>query len=104
MSSADRSKVVCICVSLLFQNLFESGRRRLAELGMIVLAPEMIDGELTLSRLESLGKLYLRLIDMSDGVRLVSQGGYLGLTTRREISYVWEKRKSVISMNPVLDL
>ncbi|MGO2558892.1 MAG: hypothetical protein ACTH8S_11670, partial [Brachybacterium sp.] len=43
---------------------------------MIVLAPEASSGELTPARREALGELHLRRIDLSDEVRVVSEGGY----------------------------
>lgn len=104
MGPTDRPGVVCLCGSLRFQNLFESERRRLTALGKIVLAPEAIDEELTSARREALGELHLRRIDASDEVRVVSEGGYLGSATRREIAYARETGKTVSSTDPDLDL
>lgn len=104
MVPTDRPGVVCLCGSLRFQDLFESERRRLTGLGKIVLAPEAIDEELTPARREALGELHLRRIDVSDEVRVVSKGGYLGSATRREIAYARERGKSVSSTDPGLDL
>lgn len=104
MGAAERPRVVCLCGSLRFQSLFESERRRLTALGMIVLAPEAIDEDLTPARREALGELHLRRIDASDEVRVVSQGGYLGSETRREIAYARERCKSISSVDPTLDL
>lgn len=104
MTHADRPRVVCLCGSLRFQSLFESERRRLTALGMIVLAPEAISEELTPARREALGELHLRRIDLSDEVRVVSEGGYLGSATQREIAYARERRKGISSVDPTLDL
>lgn len=60
MGSADRPRVVCLCGSLRFQSLFESERRRLTALGMIVLAPEAIDEDLTLAQREALASGFHR--------------------------------------------
>lgn len=104
MSAAERPRVVCLCGSLRFQSLFESERRRLTALGMIVLAPEAIDEDLTPARREALGELHLRRIDVSDEVRVVSESGYLGSATRREIACARKRCKSISSMDPILDL
>jgi len=96
--------VVCLCGSLRFQSLFESERRRLNALGVIVLGPEVINGELTPTRREALGELHLRRIDLADEVRVVSEGGYVGAATRREIEYAREKRKVISSVEPSLAL
>ena len=103
MSAAERPRVVCLCGSLRFQSLFESERRRLTALGMIVLAPEAIDEDLTPARREALGELHLRRIDVSDEVRVVSESGYLGSATRREIAYARARRKGISSVDPTLD-
>lgn len=104
MSSPNRPRVVCLCGSLRFQSLFESERRRLTTLGMIVLAPEGSSGDLTPARREALGELHLRRIDLSDEVRVVSEGGYLGLATQREIAYARERGKGISSVDPTLHL
>ncbi|WP_299304823.1 hypothetical protein [uncultured Brachybacterium sp.] len=104
MISTDRPRVVCLCGSLRFQSLFESERRRLTALGIIVLAPEAISKELTPARREALGELHLRRIDLSDEVRVVSEGGYFGSATQREIAYAREWAKGISSVDPTLSL
>lgn len=104
MGPTDRPRVVCLCGSLRFQSLFDSERRRLTALGMIVLAPEAIDENLTPARREALGELHLRRIDLSDEVRVVSEGGYLGSATLGEIAYARQRRKVISSVGPTLDL
>lgn len=102
MNAVGRPKVVCLCGSLRFESLFELEKRRLTAHGVIVLAPESIDEELTPSRRADLGELHLRRIDLADEVRVVSEGGYLGAATRREIEYALEHRKTVSTMEPNL--
>lgn len=101
---ASRPRVVCLCGSLRFMSLFESERRRLTALGAVVLAPESISEQLTPARREALGTLHLRRIDLADEVRVVSEGGYLGSATRREIAYARENRKEISSVDPALAL
>lgn len=104
MAAAERPAVVCLCGSLRFWHLFESERRRLTAEGVIVLGPEPISEELTPSIREALGELHLRRIDLADEVRVVSEGGYLGPSTRREIDYARANRKVISSVEPTLDL
>lgn len=104
MTAVERPWVVCLCGSLRFQHLFESERRRLTAAGVIVLGPEAIDGELTPARRAALGELHLRRIDLADEVRVVSEGGYLGPATRREITYAQERGTVVSAVEPDLDL
>lgn len=103
-SDVDRPTVVCLCGSLRFLHLFESERKRLTACGVIVLGPEPISEELTPSRRAALGELHLRRIDLADEIRVVSEGGYVGSTTRREIQYARAKHKIVSSVEPSLDL
>lgn len=100
----ERPRVVCLCGSLRFRDLFEAERRRLTAEGMIVLGPEAIDDELTPTRREALGELHLRRIDLADEVRVVSDGGYLGASTRREIEYARTTGKVISSVEPALGL
>lgn len=104
MDDIERPKVVCLCGSLRFDGLFRSERRRLTSLGVTVLGPEAISEELTPSRREALGELHLRRIDLADEVRMVSEGGYVGSATRREIEYAREKSKVISSIEPTLHL
>ncbi|MDQ0375239.1 hypothetical protein [Cellulomonas humilata] len=104
MDAVERPTVVCLCGSLRFQDLFELERRRLTSRGVIVLGPEATSDELTPSTREALGELHLRRIDLADEVRVVSEGGYVGESTRREIAYAREKRKVISSVEPTLDL
>lgn len=104
MDAVERPRVICLCGSLRFEPLFQSERRRLTSLGVIVLGPEAINEELTPSRRAALGELHLRRIDLADEVRVVSEGGYVGSATRREMAYAREKRKAISSIEPTLDL
>ncbi|PPK90822.1 hypothetical protein CLV92_12326 [Kineococcus xinjiangensis] len=104
MNARERPRVVCLCGSLRFQSLFELERQRLTSLGVIVLGPEAISEELTPARRDALGELHLRRIDLADEVRVVSEGGYFGPSTRREIEYARKKRKLITSVEPTLNL
>lgn len=100
MSKVDveRPKVVCLCGSLRFQRLFDSERKRLTARGVIVLAPEPVDGEPTASVRAALGELHLRRIDLADEIRVVSEGGYIGDATHREILYARAVQKVVTAV------
>lgn len=104
MDAVERPRVVCLCGSLRFGDLLRSERQRLTSLGVIVLGPEAIGDELTHSRRKALGELHLRRIDLADEVRVVSEGGYVGSATRREIEYAREKGKVLSSLEPNLHL
>ncbi|AEE47870.1 hypothetical protein [Cellulomonas fimi] len=103
MRPVDRPRVVCLCGSLRFRDLFASERRRLTSLGVIVLGPEEVDDDLTPARRAALGELHLRRIDLADEVRVVSDGGYVGASTRREVAYARQAGKAVTWVEPHLD-
>lgn len=104
MGAVERPRVVCLCGSLRFAELFRSERRRLTSQGVIVLGPEEADEELTPARRERLGELHLRRIDLADEVRVVSVDGYLGSATRREITYARSHGKVLSSVEPTLEM
>lgn len=104
MAAVERPTVVCLCGSLRFESLFEVERRRLTSRGMIVLGPEAIDEELTPSRRQALGELHLRRIDLANEVRVVSEGGYIGSATQREIKYAHEHGKTISYVESNLEL
>ena len=98
---ADRPQVVCLCGSLRFSHLFASERERLTSTGVIVLAPEPVGEEPTPALRAALAELHLRRIDLADEVRVVSEGGYVGEATRREIEYARNSGKRISSVEPL---
>jgi len=93
----NRPRVVCLCGSLRFLASFDAERRRLTSEGAIVLAPEPVEEEMTPARRKALGELHLRRIDLADEMHEVSDDGYGGDATRREIAYARERGKVVTS-------
>lgn len=87
-----------------FADLFASERRRLTALGVTVLAPEPVSGEISATARAALGELHLRRIDLAGEVRVVSDGGYIGDATRREIQYARAMGKSISAVEAYLDL
>ena len=94
--------VITICGSMRFfeQMLEEAERHTIA--GAIVLMPFVTphDG-FNPDVKERLDELHLRKIDISDAIQVVNPGGYIGESTRREITYAQEKDKHVFSTVPL---
>mgnify|MGYP000900046065 CR=1 FL=1 len=85
-----QAMVVCLCGSTRFRDEFTEHNRRLTMEGKIVVAPEVFahSGDpLTDEDKERLDELHLRKIDLSDSVLVINPNGYIGDSTRREISY-----------------
>lgn len=98
-----RPRVVCLCGSLRFPDLFDSERRRLTASGAIVLSPEPVNGEPSTAMRAALGELHLRRIDLADEIRIVGEGGYIGEATRREIQYARAAGKAISALEANFD-
>ena len=89
----DRPEIVCLCGSTRFVDEMNAVNRDLTFAGAIVVAPGVFahsrdaDHEVTPEQKEALDALHLRKIDLADRVLVMNPGGYIGESTRREISY-----------------
>jgi len=88
------NKIVCLCGSTRFMDLFHAEDRRLSLADCIVLKPEIVtyDGADDPQRARPeekrrLDELQLRKIDLSDAVHVINKGGYIGESTAAEIAY-----------------
>jgi dienelactone hydrolase len=87
---AGRPPVVAICGSTRFQHAMTVVNRRLTLAGRIVLAPGVFihtGDPVTDAEKSALDELHLRKIDLADSVVVINLGGYIGESTRREITY-----------------
>lgn len=91
----DRPEIVCICGSARFAGEMRAANLELTLAGIIVLAPCEAEGSPTPRQKGVLDDLHLRKIDLADRVLIVNPGGYLGESTRREISYARAHGKPV---------
>ncbi|HEY3957970.1 MAG TPA: hypothetical protein VGM53_31790 [Streptosporangiaceae bacterium] len=106
----DFPPIVCLCGSTRFVDEFNRQRRDLTRAGQIVLAIEIVttqaaaddpqhaDPELK-TRLDELHK---RKIDLADYVLILNVGGYIGESTRAEITYAHQHGKPVRYLHPRL--
>jgi hypothetical protein len=107
-----RPTIVCLCGSTRFYEQFMEANFRETMAGKIVLSvgffmhrPEtvQIHGEtvgITPEEKEMLDELHLRKIDMADEVLIINVGGYIGLSTRRELAYALLLGKTVRWLEP----
>ena len=105
----ERFRVVCLCGSGQFKDVFERENERLTLGGYIVLAPGCFrfhrkNAEfvpvLGKTRKTMLDKMHLQKIDMADEVFVLNVGGYVGESTRREIEYAKKSGKPVLWLEP----
>ena len=97
----DRPEIVCICGSVRFVDEMRAANRELTFAGVIVVAPGEAGEVITDEQKSALDALHLRKIDVADRVLVVNPGGYVGQSTRREISYARATGKPVSFTDPV---
>ena len=100
-------KVITLCGSTRFKDAFLEAQKRLTLEGNIVISvglfghsgdTEVWEGmsEDTLTKTkEMLDDMHKRKIDMADEIYVINVGGYIGSSTRSEISYARETGKPV---------
>ncbi|MHA0041398.1 hypothetical protein [Deinococcus sp. PEB2-63] len=108
----ERPRVVCLCGSVRFLAEFDAASLAETLAGRIVLsvgshrqrdedALAHLSSAEREAALERLGELHLRKIDLADEVLVINPGGYVGESTRREISYAQQTGKPVRSLEPL---
>ena len=93
-------KIVTLCGSTRFKEQFIETQKRLTLEGCIVISVGLFghsgDGEVWKSGTkEMLDDMHLRKIDLADEIFVINVGGYIGESTRREISYAEKTGKKV---------
>lgn len=107
----DLPVVVCLCGSTRFFEAFQEANLKETLAGKIVLTigcDTKADGDLfgamtpeELADLKTrLDELHLRKIDLADEVLTLNVGGYIGVSTARELSYARETGKRVRFLEP----
>lgn len=99
-----RPKIVCLCGSTRFGEVYELANLRETLAGKIVLSVGytrksdtelMTSGELTEAAKIALDELHKRKIDLADEILVLNVGGYIGDSTRSEIEYAQAHGKTV---------
>ena len=93
-------KVVTLCGSTRFKEQFMETQKRLTLDGCIVISVGLFghsgdDDVWKPGVKEMLDDMHLRKIDMADEIFVISVGGYIGESTKREIAYAEQKGKKV---------
>ena len=92
--------IITLCGSTKFKNAFSRISQRLSLKGHIVLSPNIFSHadniELTEENFETLKKVHLDKIAMSDVIVVINVDGYIGETTREEIEYAQKLNKEII--------
>lgn len=92
-------RIVVLCGSTKFRDEFAVATRKLTLEGAVVLSVGFFghggDGEPTPEQKAKLDDLHLRKIDLADSVFVINVDGYVGESTRNEISYARSIEKPV---------
>ncbi len=93
-------KIITLCGSTRFKEQYIAEEKRLTLEGNIVISvglfghsgdPEVYEND----NKKMLDEMHLRKIDLADEIFVINPGGYVGESTRREISYAVETGKTV---------
>lgn len=102
----ERPKIVCLCGSGRFKDVFEQAEFTETLAGKIVLTIECNTKDV--ARTEGLSsykpmldELHLRKIDLADEVLILNVGKYIGDSTKREIDYAQKLGKVIRYLEPI---
>lgn len=94
-------KVITLCGSTRFKEDFERVNRELTLSGYIVISVGAFGhaGDIfTDEQKEMLDDIHKRKIDMADGIYVINKDGYIGASTKSEITYAYRHNKSIAFM------
>ena len=102
-------KVITLCGSTRFKDQFFEAQKRLTLEGNIVISVGLFghsgDDEVwTEGTKEMLDDMHKRKIDMADEIFVINVGGYIGSSTKSEITYAKENGKVVKFLEPIWDV
>jgi len=102
----NRPKVICLCGSGRFKDVFEKAEFEETLKGNIVLtigcnAHDIARTEELKHHKSMLDELHLRKIDLADEVMILNVGGYIGEFTRKELEYSQAHGKKINYLEPI---
>lgn len=107
---SDKPKIICLCGSTRFIEVFAVQTWELERKGFIVLGCTLLPkwycgapdhfGEATGTKAQC-DELHLRKIDLADEVLVLNVDGYIGESTRNEIHYATLQGKPVKYLEPI---
>lgn len=114
LDDPNRPRIVCLCGSTRFWREFQEQGLRLTLEGKIVLSigaarcadrdDKSFGGYIPVDEFDKqkalLDELHLRKIDLADEVLILNVGGYIGDSTRRELTYARSRGKIVKALEP----
>jgi len=99
MSEDFNPTIVTLCGSTRFKNIFEIVEKELALRGYLVISVSCFGhvdkDERIWENKDLLDKIHLKKIDLADEIYIIDWNGYIGESTRNEISYASERGKVI---------
>jgi hypothetical protein len=102
--AAKPMKIITLCGSTRFREIFEDTNRQLTLEGNIVISCGVWGwgDPVTEEQKILLDEIHFRKIDLSDEIFVINHEFYIGESTRREIAYAKSKKKPVNYLNKVI--
>lgn len=89
-------KIVTLCGSRKFMKEFNETEIFLTKKGFAVLSPIFCDNsEITNEMIQSMGKIHLKKIELSDEIFVIDVNRYIGESTIKEIEYAKFQNKQI---------
>lgn len=92
-------KIITLCGSIKFKEMFLKIQESLTLNGNIVLTPNFFNNikkeEISLDTKKMLDEMHRQKIDMSDEIYVINLDGYIGESTKSEIEYAKLKGKNI---------
>lgn len=103
-SCGENFPVITVCGSMQFANDMQTAAQQLSREGWIVLMPFVtFTGEQEQSTDDKLmlDRMHLAKISLSQAIYIVNPGGYIGLSTTREIRFAIAHERAIHSIEPI---
>ena len=92
-------KIITLCGSIKFKDIFLKVQENLTLEGNIVFTPNFFNNikkeEITVDIKNMLDEMHRQKIDMSDEIYVINMNGYIGESTKSEIEYAKSKGKNI---------
>lgn len=99
MNNNRKYKVITLCGSIKFKDIFLKVQENLTLKGNIVFMPNFFTNikkeEVSLDTKKMLDEMHKQKIDMSDEIYVINLNGYIGESTKSEIEYANSKGKNI---------
>lgn len=94
-------KIICLCGSMRFTEIFKAKEQAISLEGNIALTPLLWMNKASDKYKEICDKTHKHKIDICDEVFVINKDGYIGESTRNEIEHAFKKGKVINYLEPI---